>query len=326
MFVGSPRLCAERPLRRAEQASAHTLLDASPEQPLYRYFRDAPGGEALPFARVVSLGTIEAIRQRVLVETGRRVAPLPSCGTTSRRSASCDCSRRWCSRTTTSPRSSAGTTFVARSTTSSRGCSRGSRCVEPRRLDCAQERRGSRSNHPDCPPSNRPLHLFGAALSARGGAPCRLIVPARRSVPPSVSRSARPRSRVVGASWPPSPLPLRAPAVPPRRRVEPLRPWPPRPPRRRTPRERRRERGVWQRAGGRLSRRGRRLVGRGRGALAGPGAGGVLHRDVGPGARPDRRHPSLGLLPRGVSRERARLTPWGPPVPPAFSLAPAGVA
>ncbi len=75
VFVGSPRLCAERPLRRAEQASAHTLLDASPEQPLYRYFRDAPGGEALPFARVVSLGTIEAIRQRVLVGAGVAVLP-----------------------------------------------------------------------------------------------------------------------------------------------------------------------------------------------------------------------------------------------------------
>jgi DNA-binding transcriptional LysR family regulator len=75
VFVAAPALLAARPLRRAEPARAHALLDASPDLPLYRYFRDAAGSEELPFARVVRLGTIEAIRQRVLAGAGVAVLP-----------------------------------------------------------------------------------------------------------------------------------------------------------------------------------------------------------------------------------------------------------
>src|SRR3954469_19564280 len=43
-FVGARALLSPRPLARDEHAGAHTLLDASAELPLFRYFRDAPGG------------------------------------------------------------------------------------------------------------------------------------------------------------------------------------------------------------------------------------------------------------------------------------------
>jgi LysR family glycine cleavage system transcriptional activator len=75
-FVASPKLLRKRPLRRAEDARAHTLIDASPELPLFGYWRDAAGGgDRLSFGRVIRIGTIGAIRELVL--SGEGVAVLP---------------------------------------------------------------------------------------------------------------------------------------------------------------------------------------------------------------------------------------------------------
>lgn len=76
-FVGSRALVARLPLARDEHAAQHTLLDASAELPLFRYWRDAPGGgDRLHFGRIVRLGSIEAIRARVLAGAGVAVLPL----------------------------------------------------------------------------------------------------------------------------------------------------------------------------------------------------------------------------------------------------------
>lgn len=76
VFVGSPRLLARRPLRRAADARAHTLFDTTEDLPLFRYLRDAPGGfDSLEVARIVRLGTIALIRDQVL--RGKGVAVLP---------------------------------------------------------------------------------------------------------------------------------------------------------------------------------------------------------------------------------------------------------
>jgi DNA-binding transcriptional LysR family regulator len=75
-FVASPSLLRRQPLRRAEDARLHTLFDTTGELPLFRYFRDAKGGiDSMRFGRVVTLGTIEAIR--AMVDDGRGVAVLP---------------------------------------------------------------------------------------------------------------------------------------------------------------------------------------------------------------------------------------------------------
>jgi DNA-binding transcriptional LysR family regulator len=75
-FVGSPKLLADLPLRTPQEAKVHTLFDASAELPLFRYWRDAPGGiDSLQFARIVRLGTISAILHQVV--RGRGVAVLP---------------------------------------------------------------------------------------------------------------------------------------------------------------------------------------------------------------------------------------------------------
>ena len=77
VFLGARSLLAERPLARTEHAGAHTLLDATADLPLFRYFRDAPGGgDRLQFQRIVRLGSIEAIRARVLAGAGVAVLPL----------------------------------------------------------------------------------------------------------------------------------------------------------------------------------------------------------------------------------------------------------
>jgi DNA-binding transcriptional LysR family regulator len=77
VFVGAPALLRKRPLTESAHAGDHTLLDASADLPLFRYFRDAPGGgDRLHFGRFVRLGSIEAIRARAL--TGAGVAVLPA--------------------------------------------------------------------------------------------------------------------------------------------------------------------------------------------------------------------------------------------------------
>lgn len=76
VFVGARKLLAATPLERAEHAEHHTLVDIDPSLPLFRYFRDAPRGSSrLRFATVQRLGTIEAIRGRVLEGAGVAVLP-----------------------------------------------------------------------------------------------------------------------------------------------------------------------------------------------------------------------------------------------------------
>ncbi len=76
VFVAHKHLLRDRPLQRAEHAANHALLDISAELPLYRYWREAPGGiDSMRFGRVLRLGTIAAIRAAVL--DGRGVAVLP---------------------------------------------------------------------------------------------------------------------------------------------------------------------------------------------------------------------------------------------------------
>jgi LysR family transcriptional regulator, glycine cleavage system transcriptional activator len=67
----------ERCLRRRQDARALTLVDVSPDLPLFRYFLDAlPDAEPWPFARTECLGGIGNIRRRLL-DGGGRVAVLP---------------------------------------------------------------------------------------------------------------------------------------------------------------------------------------------------------------------------------------------------------
>lgn len=74
VFVASRAL--RRRLARPEDAREHTLLDVHPDLPLFRYFLDAaPAGAIWPFARVEHLGTIAAIRHRVLEGAGVAVLP-----------------------------------------------------------------------------------------------------------------------------------------------------------------------------------------------------------------------------------------------------------
>lgn len=76
VFVGTPALLREKPLTREAHAAEHTLLDASADLPLFRYFRDAAGGgDKLSFQRIVRLGSIEAIRRRALDGAGVAVLP-----------------------------------------------------------------------------------------------------------------------------------------------------------------------------------------------------------------------------------------------------------
>jgi LysR family glycine cleavage system transcriptional activator len=68
---------ATRCLRRADDAARLTLLDVSPDLPLFRYFLDAlPDAEPWAFARVEYLGGIGNIRRRLLDGEGS-VAVLP---------------------------------------------------------------------------------------------------------------------------------------------------------------------------------------------------------------------------------------------------------
>jgi LysR family transcriptional regulator, glycine cleavage system transcriptional activator len=74
VFVGAPSLLKRLPLTKPEHAKHHVLLDASRDTPLYAYFRDAYEGK-LEFLRLVRLGGIGAIRERVLAGAGIAVLP-----------------------------------------------------------------------------------------------------------------------------------------------------------------------------------------------------------------------------------------------------------
>ena len=75
-FVMSPKLRQARRLQDAEDAAKHTLIDAHPDLPLFRYFLDTcPAEEVWAFGAVEYLGTIAAIRMRVLEGAGVAVLP-----------------------------------------------------------------------------------------------------------------------------------------------------------------------------------------------------------------------------------------------------------
>lgn len=76
-FVASPRLLRRRPLAARDQDQDHVLIDVNAELPLFRYFLDSqPTREVWAFKRVERLGTIAAIRRRVLAGAGVAVLPL----------------------------------------------------------------------------------------------------------------------------------------------------------------------------------------------------------------------------------------------------------
>jgi DNA-binding transcriptional LysR family regulator len=75
VFVGERTMLERTPLTKPEHAKHHTLLDASADVPLFSYFRDAHKGKTFEFARVVRLGAIGAIWQRVLAGAGVGVLP-----------------------------------------------------------------------------------------------------------------------------------------------------------------------------------------------------------------------------------------------------------
>ena len=76
VFCGAAKLLDRVPLTRPEHAAKHVLLDVGADLPLFRYWRDAPGGgDRLRFARATWMGTTEAIRQRVRAGAGVAVLP-----------------------------------------------------------------------------------------------------------------------------------------------------------------------------------------------------------------------------------------------------------
>lgn len=76
VFVMSPSLARRRPFRRPSDAKAHVLVDISRELPLFRYLQDSVRSAApWTFARIERLGTIGAIRMRVLEGAGVAVLP-----------------------------------------------------------------------------------------------------------------------------------------------------------------------------------------------------------------------------------------------------------
>ncbi len=76
VLVGAASLLARAPLSRTEHAAGHVLVDISPELPLFRYWREAPGAsDRLRFGGHAYLGTIAAIHDRVRGEGGVAVLP-----------------------------------------------------------------------------------------------------------------------------------------------------------------------------------------------------------------------------------------------------------
>lgn len=76
VFVGHQQLLTEKPLLCRHDCKHHTLIDAHRDLALFRYFLDTrPGGEDWAFRRVDILGTIGAVRLRVLAGAGVAVLP-----------------------------------------------------------------------------------------------------------------------------------------------------------------------------------------------------------------------------------------------------------
>lgn len=76
VFCAAPALLADRPINTPEDARRHQLIDAHPDLPLFRYFLDAqPADAAWGFAQRHLLGTIAAIRARLIAGQGVGVLP-----------------------------------------------------------------------------------------------------------------------------------------------------------------------------------------------------------------------------------------------------------
>jgi DNA-binding transcriptional LysR family regulator len=76
VFVASAALVNKHPPKSPKHAPGHVLLDISPDLPLFRYFLDTWHHDApWTFARTEYLGTIGAIRLRLLQGTGVAVLP-----------------------------------------------------------------------------------------------------------------------------------------------------------------------------------------------------------------------------------------------------------
>lgn len=77
VFVGAPELLADAPLHVAADAARHTLVDVDASLPLFRYLLDGLGEvDEWPFENTEMMGTIAAIRARVI--SARGVAVLPA--------------------------------------------------------------------------------------------------------------------------------------------------------------------------------------------------------------------------------------------------------
>ncbi len=77
VFVGETELLKKNPFKSAEQSSNHTIVDTTEAMPLFRYWRNAPGGvDSMQFKEVLRMGTIAAILQLVLRGDGVAVLPL----------------------------------------------------------------------------------------------------------------------------------------------------------------------------------------------------------------------------------------------------------
>jgi LysR family glycine cleavage system transcriptional activator len=75
VFCGAAELLARVPFEAPRDAARHALLDASADLPLFSYLRDANRAHTFAFARAIRLGSIAAIRQRVLEKAGVAVLP-----------------------------------------------------------------------------------------------------------------------------------------------------------------------------------------------------------------------------------------------------------
>ncbi len=75
VFVGAPDALPKGGIHGPLDVVGMTLLDASPELPLFRYLLDARGEPLWPFRRVEHLGAIAAIRLRALEGAGVAVLP-----------------------------------------------------------------------------------------------------------------------------------------------------------------------------------------------------------------------------------------------------------
>jgi LysR family glycine cleavage system transcriptional activator len=76
VFVGAASLLSRMPLSRPADAARHTIFDTTSDMPLFRYWRDAPGGgDRLRFLRGSWLGGIDAIREQVRAGNGLAVLP-----------------------------------------------------------------------------------------------------------------------------------------------------------------------------------------------------------------------------------------------------------